>query len=164
MFSLKLRQTSFYPMIRYQAFSVSDFLGAVGGLLGLIAGISVISIIELALTILKCFGCSFWSKVDPSLENIPKLQKRFLINREHLFYHFGRNFVEFLKESSIHGVHFTNDRKLKAWERLCWLVIICISVTFCSILITDSLNHLQSNSVAIALGEKIWSVEEVRNV
>lgn len=163
MFSLKLRTTAFYPMIRYQAFSVSDFLGAFGGLLGLIAGISVISLIEFTLTILKCFGCPFLkSKVAPEEAQIRKPRKKFLVNREHLFFHFGRNFVEFLKESSIHGVCYTNDKKLKIWERFGWLIIISTSITFCSILIIDSLDHLQSNSVTIALGEKIWSVEEVR--
>lgn len=162
LFSLKLRKSSFYPSIRYQAFSVSDFLGAVGGLMGLIAGISVFSIIEFTLTIMRCLRFARDSNVTPEAVQRPRPRRRFLVNHDHLFYHLGQNFAEFLKESSIHGVRYTIDKKLKVWERICSAIIVCISVTFCSILIIESLDHLQSNSVSVALGEKIWNVEDVR--
>lgn len=164
-FQLKLGTGSFYPWIRYQAFSVSDYLGACGGLMGLIAGVSVISIIEFALTFTKCFQCRLVkSKIAPEELQRPRPRKSFLMNRDHLFYHLGRNFVEFLRESGIHGVRYTNDKKLKVLERLFWVVTIVISVTFCSILTMESLNQLQSNSVAIALGEQIWTPENVRRL
>lgn len=163
MFSLKLRVTFFHPMIRFQAFTISDFLGAFGGLLGLIAGISVISIIELVETALKCIRLScFKSKVSPDAEQRPRHRKRFLVNRDHLFYHLGKTFFEFLKESSVHGVRYTNDKTLKVWERIVWALILSVSITFCSILVLHSLNNLQSNSVIVTIDEKIWNVEEVR--
>jgi amiloride-sensitive sodium channel len=40
------RDTEIFPLIRYQEFKIKDFLSFVGGLLGLFAGISVLSIIE----------------------------------------------------------------------------------------------------------------------
>jgi acid-sensing ion channel, other len=40
------RDSEYFPLIRYQEFKTKDFLAFVGGLLGLFAGISVLSIIE----------------------------------------------------------------------------------------------------------------------
>lgn len=131
--------------------------------MGLIAGLSVASIIELALTFARCFQnlvCK--GKIAPEIFQRPKRPKRFLVNRDHVFYHFGQNFVEFLSESSVHGVRYINDKKLKLWERTAWAIIVCISVAFCSILIMESLNRLQSNSVSFVMDEKVWNVEEVR--
>lgn len=46
--SLKFRykESDYFTLIRYQEFRTKDFLSYVGGLLGLLAGISVLSIIE----------------------------------------------------------------------------------------------------------------------
>lgn len=46
-FNIKYKESEVYPLIRYQQFKSKDFLSCVGGLLGLFAGISVLSIIEL---------------------------------------------------------------------------------------------------------------------
>lgn len=131
--------------------------------MGLIAGLSVASIIELALTIVSCLrNVAYNAKIAPETMVRPKRQKRFLVNRDHVFYHFGQNFVEFLKESSIHGVRYINEKKFKGWERIAWAIIVCVSFAFSSVLIMESLSHLQSNSVSVVMDEKVWTVEEVR--
>jgi acid-sensing ion channel, other len=45
-FEFRYKDGDYFPMIRYQEFKTKDFLSYVGGLLGLFAGISVLSIIE----------------------------------------------------------------------------------------------------------------------
>jgi acid-sensing ion channel, other len=45
--SFRFKDTEFFPMFRYQQFVLKDFLSFVGSLLGLFAGISVLSLIEL---------------------------------------------------------------------------------------------------------------------
>jgi acid-sensing ion channel, other len=42
----RFRYSEYFPLIRYQEFKTQDFLSYVGGLLGLFAGVSVLSIIE----------------------------------------------------------------------------------------------------------------------
>lgn len=152
-----------HPSIRCLAFDLSDLLAEFGGLMGLLAGISVFSIIELVWTALKCFqfaACK--SKVAPEVDARFRSQKKFLVNQKHLFYHLSKTFVELLKESNVHGVHYTSDKKLGVIERIFWFILICVLLAFCSVLVLDSLEDLRSNSVMVAIDEKIWSVEDVR--
>lgn len=131
--------------------------------MGLIAGISVFSIIEFPLTIIKSFQLTFCkSKVTPEIDSREKPTKKFLINRDHLFYHLSRSFSEFLKESSIHGVHYINEKASSLQMKVFWFLAVSASMTYCTILVHDSLLNLQSNSVIVALDEKMWNVEDVR--
>jgi acid-sensing ion channel, other len=45
-FEFRYKDSDYFPMVRYQEFKTKDYLSYVGGLLGLFAGISVLSIIE----------------------------------------------------------------------------------------------------------------------
>jgi acid-sensing ion channel, other len=45
--SFRFKDTEIFPLFRYQQFVLKDFLSFAGGLLGLFAGISVLSVIEL---------------------------------------------------------------------------------------------------------------------
>lgn len=131
--------------------------------MGLLAGISVFSIIELFWTTAKCFwfaACK--SKITPETVQPPRRRKKFLVNKKHLFYHLGQTFVELLKESNIHGVHYTSDKRLTKVERLFWFIVICVSLACCSILVFNSLKDLQSNSVMVAVDERVWTATEVR--
>lgn len=157
--------TFFYPLVRYLAFDVSDFLSEIGGLMGLLACISVFFIIELLVIIIKGIrfaACKF--KVAPETIRMrkPRKRRRFLVNRNHLFYHLGQTFGEFLKESNIYGMHYNSDKNFKTIERIAWFIIICVLMALCSVLVLGSLNKLLSNSVMLALDEKIWNVEDVR--
>jgi acid-sensing ion channel, other len=44
--SFQYRHSEHFPLMRYQEFKTKDFLSYVGGLLGLFAGVSMLSIIE----------------------------------------------------------------------------------------------------------------------
>lgn len=70
-------------------------------------------------------------------------------------------FVELLKESNIHSVHYISNKKLKTIERIFWMITICVLMVFSSVLVSDSIKNLQSNSVIVAIDEKIWSDENV---
>lgn len=43
----KYKDSEYFPLIRYQEFKTKDFLSYFGGLLGLFAGISLLSVIEI---------------------------------------------------------------------------------------------------------------------
>lgn len=161
LFVLLPQVTTFYPSIRYLAFGVSDLLAEFGGLMGLLAGISVFSIAEIFCNILK----SFWftackSKIAP--QTVRRRRRRILVNRDHLFYRLGQTFLDLLKQSNVHGVHYTSDEKLKVIERVFWFITIVVLLAFSSVMVFGSLKNLQLNSVVVAIDEKIWSVEDVR--
>jgi hypothetical protein len=94
-------------LIRKQQFNEIDFLSYIGGLLGLFAGFSVLSFIELVYWFLirVCIVNDRKSsaKVYPFKQPTADLKTRFDI---------FRNYVEnYLKESSIHGLSFIFDGK-----------------------------------------------------
>lgn len=153
--------TNFYALIRYLAFDTSDFLAEFGGLMGLLAGISVFSIIELFMTILKSFNI-YQRKIEPKAVGVQKKTKPFLMNQKHLFYHLSKTLAKLLKVSNIHGVHYTSNKRLKTNERVFWFMTICMLMTFSCILVFNSAKNLQTNSVIIAIDEKIWNAEDVR--
>lgn len=130
--------------------------------MGLLAGISVFSIIEIVVTIVKSFRFAVCkSRVDPQVDQRPRIQKKFLVNKKHIFYHLSKSFSELTKESNVHGVHYTSNKRLHVIERIFWFIIICVLLAFCSVLVLDSLSNLRSNSVIVTLDDKIWSVEDV---
>lgn len=145
------------------AFDSSDFLAEFGGLMGLLAGISVFSMIELLMTIVKAVQVEVCkSKVAPKTVRKPKSGKKFLVNRKHLLYHLIRTLVELLKASNIHGVHFISDKTLSVLERIFWSIIVCVLMAFSSVMVVQSLKDLQSSAVIVSIDDKVWNAEDVR--
>jgi hypothetical protein len=94
-------------LVRKQQFNELDFLSYIGGLLGLFAGFSVLSFVELVYWFLiricldKIRRVS--SKVVP-LIRVPTLRSSRLDN-------FGKQVKNYLQESSIHGLSYISDGK-----------------------------------------------------
>ena len=90
--------------IRRKQFNEVDFLSFVGGLLGLFAGFSALSFIELIYWFLIRIALKFIkrksTKVFPIQRNIEDIQRKF------------RFLKEYFKNSSIHGVNYFADAKL----------------------------------------------------
>lgn len=161
-FEATLDSSIFQPVVRYRAVGTLDLLAACGGLLGLVAGISVFSIIEIVLTAFHCIKTVFCkSKVHPAQSPQARRQKQFLIDRNSLFYKAGKSFQEFLSESGIHGLHYTNDKESTASEKVFWTLALLVSTVVCSIVTANAVQNLQSNVVEIRMDEKIWSAEDV---
>lgn len=152
----------FHPVVRYRAVEALDLLAACGGLMGLVAGLSVFSIIELFLTAFHCIKNIFWkSKVHPVESPQVKRRPQFLVDRNSLPYKIGKSFQEFLSESGIHGLHYTNDKESTGIEKVCWIIALLVSTVVCSLVTVKAVQNLQSNVVEIRMDEKIWSAEEV---
>lgn len=128
--------------------------------MGLIAGISVISLIELIYHLMSAFIskkiCSKTNRVSPE-NNRTKL----IVNDSHVLYQFSKYFVRFIKASSIHGIVFITERDRSRSGKLFWFVIMLISFGACSYLINDAKNHAELNPISFSIDENIWNVEDV---
>lgn len=130
--------------------------------MGLVAGISVFSIIELALTafqLVKTIRCK--SEIHPERKPRIKKKKEFLINSNSLFYKFGKSLSEFLKETGIHGVPYMIDKESSFTKRIFWTSALIVSMIICLMVISNRVQHLQTNVVEIKMDEKIWNANEV---
>jgi hypothetical protein len=95
---IKFQEVRYNPLVKKQQFNELDFFSYFGGLLGLFAGISVLSIVEaiywFTVRVFESKLFKFSTKVDPggSLKDMSNKTIQFV--------------TKFFKESSIHGFRY----------------------------------------------------------
>lgn len=145
----------FFPLIKHRAFGFSDYMASVGGLLGLIAGISLFSLIEIAYHMLRAFAnrCV--------VNDGPKMQTIFIPSILSKRKQFLKYFLSYMRNSSIHGFYYTANRELGLFEKLFWSSCVVVSSVFCVILVVDTVNHAELNPIVIGMDSNVWSSKDV---
>jgi Amiloride-sensitive sodium channel len=159
------QESVFNPLVMHIAFNFSDYLASVGGLISLIAGISVISLIEIfyhfaAYLISLRTSKRLFVKVHPADQERNKTN---VINQDHVLYQCSKYLFAFIKTSSIHGLVYTTKKAEKLVGRCFWTVIVFVSAITCSYQIMETLKHAEMNPVTYEIDEKVWKVDEVEN-
>lgn len=151
----------FIPTIKQKAFGVSDYLGSIGGLMGLFAGMSVISLVEVGFFL-----------IEKTTAKLIKLRRR--LNHEiiivapvnptekSVFSQFSAFFVSILNKSDIHGLAHIGKKQKSSNARLFWLTIVLASLVACFYQIFYTLKHSEMNPIEYAMDQKIWDVQNVR--
>lgn len=143
----------FYPMVKVYAFTFSNYLGSVGGLLGLFAGVSVISLIEIVFHLVyKPTICYFNRNITVN----PK-PKEFLRSPE-------KNqtiFFEFSKKTSIHGLNMVVDKRKNRFQNAFWIIVVTFSLTVCIVMTSIAYRHAEFNPLVISIDDKVWSIYDV---
>lgn len=150
----------FYPFIEELAFSVSDFLGALGGLMGLFAGMSVVSAIEVVFHFLKLFVEKMSDRRKTKVHTIEATTAS-NIHIHSLCHRSFQYFIKIVAKSDIHGLHFLVDAGRKIWERLFWALIVFSLAIFCSLQIFDVIKYSEVNPIEFGIDEKIWTINDV---
>lgn len=151
---------SFNPFVEQLAFGFSEFLGALGGLMGLFAGMSVISAIEVGFHILKIFVEKL---SDRRLLKVHAIEVASTPNasdpsvRKRVF----RYFVKTVAKSDVHGLHFLVDKGRKLWERVFWALIVFLLAIFCFQQIFDVIMYSEDNPIEFGIDEKVWTLNDV---
>lgn len=127
-----------------------------GGILGLIAGASVLSIVELCFHLLPC-----GSAVQQTQNRVhPSSTKTFFVMKK--FAQALNYFVEFSKITDVDGMRYTNDKNQNLCSKIFWTAAIIFSSLICCAIIIDTYNHAEKSPVAIRIDQKIWSIDDVR--
>ena len=153
----------FYPMVKTEVVTLSSFLGSIGGIMGLLAGISVLSIVETFYFFGKLLAERMTIKPIRIHPNLFKtvVRRQIRANKNHALYQLTKYFGEFIKASDAHGVLYTTDKEQSSCGRIFWTLMVIGSIVFCSILIVDSINNGKLNPVIVGIDSKTWSSEEV---
>ena len=159
----------FYPLVKQKAVKLSDFLGSIGGLMGLFVGASVFSLFEFTFDFLlhvknkiaarmprsKVRVIIVKSKVEAGSEKI------ITVNRKHMFYKCAKLLRHFAKESSIHGVPHIVNKDQKKLEKIFWIFTVAVSVAMCTNLILDTIDQADMNPIEYGIDDKLWSLKDV---
>lgn len=152
----------FHPLVKHHIFGFSDYLATIGGLVGLIAGVSIISLIEIVFHVL-CDSCSsLYSRFLPT--RVYPMQRNEVLktkNSKSFKDHLKIYFMEYVRESSIQGVPYIANEDRNFVEKLIWIFAIIASTIVCLILVKNSWENAEINPVSFGIDEKIWSAEEV---
>lgn len=151
---------NFYPFIEELAFGASDFLGALGGLMGLFAGISVVSVIEIGFHLLRLFVEKMLDRrrlkvhAIGVVKNVDKINPS--VGQRTLQY-----FVKIVLKSDIHGIHFLVEGGRKFWEKFFWASVVFASSIFCSFQIFEVIKFSELNPIEFGIDERIWTINDV---
>lgn len=149
----------FYPFVGEPAFVGSDFLAALGGLLGLFAGISVISAIEVVFHFLRLLVAKMTDRRLLKVHRMKANERSIVfspsVSRRRLQY-----FVEIILKSDIHGIGFLVEGGRKVWEKVFWALIFFLSTIFCSLEIYELVRYSEVNPIEFGIDENIWTIND----
>jgi Amiloride-sensitive sodium channel len=153
MFAVRLATFSIHPLVKVYSFTFSDFLSKIGGFMGLLAGISVLSIVEFFY-----LAVVFWKK-DKKVQPASRPRK-VAWDQTHALYLLTKYYANFLETSGIHGLHYLKDQRRLG--KCFWAFLIVTSIIFCSVLISDIYEHSEKSPVRTTIDDKLWTLEDVR--
>jgi Amiloride-sensitive sodium channel len=156
-FTIDLVNDAYYPLVKVQSLTFADFLSNVGGFMGLLAGISVLSFVEFfyhAMKQIKSNKKRVHSSVDQQMQT--EISKR-----KHALYELMKYFVKFLKNSDMHGLPYITDTTQSRRGRVFWAVLVLLSFGFCSLMIRDLSELADRSPVATRIDSQIWTQDDV---
>lgn len=166
-FFLQYEDNFFQPFERVRALPFLEFLASTGGVLGLTAGLSVVSLIEL---VFLCYTKLKSRKKFRIVDVLPGAQRRnkseaktFKLNQKHALYQLHTYFTEFLARSDAHGAHRMVKRS-KLASRLFWTFSFVGSILLCCFIVYDTVQHSETNPVMITIDPNFLHLEDVSGV
>jgi hypothetical protein len=156
-FRMHYKNSVFNQLIHKKQFNELDFLSFVGGILGLFAGFSALSFVELIYWFtIRVFVKNFRvkvTKVNPEVEdtqNEPKTTK------------ITDSFLSYFNESSVHGLnHIIELSKIGYKSSVFWTFFTTSAMTYCFHLILTAREKVPDSRV-IAYDDNFKYVENVR--
>jgi len=154
---VKFKTKEIFPRIRRRQFTSLYLLSYIGGALGLLAGFSVLSFIEIFyfFTIRIWFDKVQGRKVTPfhvqeeetPIENLPKVTHQY--------------FKTYFQKSSVHGLKFLSDDKRHVGEKLFWLISFVVAMTMSFVSIRELVKRYINNPIIMTMDDKVNSVADV---
>jgi hypothetical protein len=150
--AIYFKSSSFFPFVYHQQLTAVDFASYCGGSLGLFLGFSVLSAVEIVYYFsvrILCFRKQQNRVISAQVDGKVK-QKNYL--------------VEAVGSSSIHGCNQIAMDNRHIFERIFWLVIVCLALVFCCRPTYTLFVNYQKSNIMMKYEKVLDSSEEVRNL
>jgi uncharacterized membrane protein YccF (DUF307 family) len=149
---------SFQPFVKIVPFSFSDFLSNVGGFMGLLAGISILSIVE----IFYHFAAFKLRKQSKQIHPVGQANRQTAwANEDHLLLQLVKYFAKFIKTSDMHGMNYTQDQTIGKVGRVFWALLVLLSLTICTLLVIDMNRHAEKSPITTRIDPKMRTLDDV---
>jgi Amiloride-sensitive sodium channel len=153
---VKFASDSYQPFVKTVPHSFSDFLSNVGGFMGLLAGISILSVVEVVYYIATI-------KLGYQRQQVHPVTNRQTAwaDEEHLLFQLMRYFSKFIKTSDMHGMKYTQDQTIGKAGRYFWTVLVLLSLTVCSALVIEMNQSAEKSPIVTRIDPQMWTIDDV---
>jgi Amiloride-sensitive sodium channel len=155
---VRFASDSYQPFVKTVPFSFSDFLGNIGGFMGLLAGISILSIVEIFYHITAIKLTKQAQQVHPAEQ---ENRQTAWANEDHLLFQLMKYFSKFIKTSDMHGMNYTQDQTIGKAGRIFWTLLVLLSLTICSVLVIDMNRGAEQSPIATRIDSQMWTLDDV---
>ena len=152
---------TFQPLIMVQPLTIFDFLSNVGGFMGLLAGTSVLSVIEVFYHVVHRYRLKP-TAIHPIMDFASAARRVAWVNENHALFQMSKYCGEFIKASDIHGLNYTRDRRQSRCGRIFWSILVSLSLLACLVLVFDIYQNAEKSPVATSIDSKVLTLDEVR--
>lgn len=148
---------SYQPFVKIIPLTRSDFLSNVGGFLGLLVGISILSIFEILYHIAAI-------KLKNKQQVHPVGQRSTLTAwavEEHPLFQLMKYSTNYLKASDMLGMGYMQNQTIGRAGRFFWALLVILSLTICTILVIDLNHHAEKSPIITRIDSKMQTLDEV---
>lgn len=125
--------------------------------MGLLAGTSLLSIIEIFYHILKQNSQKLQNEISPGVQ--PQVEFEY---DDHALFQLSRYFVEFFRDSSMHGLHYIGDRNQNRFGRIFWMLLLATSTIICLFFTVVLHKNEGKSQITVRIDPQTWTLDDVR--
>jgi Amiloride-sensitive sodium channel len=126
--------------------------------MGLLAGVSILSIVEIIYHIAAIKLRKQAQQVHPV--NQASRQTAW-VNEDHLLLQLMKYFAKFIKTSDMHGMNYTQDQTIGKAGRIFWSFLVVLSLTICSVLVIDMNRGAEQSPIVTRIDSQMWTLDDV---
>jgi phosphoglycerol transferase MdoB-like AlkP superfamily enzyme len=159
---MKFSSNFFQPLVLVQSVTIAKFLSSLGGIMGFVAGMSVLSFIEILFHVVSNIRLKD-SKIRPAQITGPERGATTLSSKTQIWHQLSIYLVGFLSSSSAHGLHYIQSQRHTRPAKIFWAIQVVLSIAVCSVLVRNVYKHAERSPVIVSIDQRLMTLEDVRN-
>jgi Amiloride-sensitive sodium channel len=126
--------------------------------MGLLAGVSILSIVEIFYHIAANKLRKQTQQVHPAEQ---ANRQTSWADEDHLLFQVMKYFAKFIKTSDMHGMNYTQDQTIGKAGRIFWSFLVVLSLTICSVLVIDMNRRAEKSPIVTRIDSQMWTLDDV---
>lgn len=159
-FEIVYKALDFNQLIRRQQYNFIDFMSFIGGIFGLMAGLSFLSIVEVLYWFsVRMFGTCLRKRFIKVAPNLPEIEEELARSKlGGICRKFGSFVLSYLESSTVHSFNYL--AKSNKIDKTFWLIAFTISMICCGFMIAEVDNKIP-NSRVMSLDDSFKHLKDV---